>query len=79
MAQVENYFKGLNRKHYTALTHGTAMLLQVLSPRELLALPVVGDWLRQQQQQIPQARQGATEATQEAFVAPVIAPAVPQR
>ncbi len=55
--------------------------MQVLSPRELLALPVVGDWLRQQQSQIPQARQGVTagDFPQEAFVAPVIAPAVPQR
>ncbi len=61
--------------------HPNPIPRQVLSPRELLALPLVGDYLRRQQQGIPQARRGvsASEVATEAFVAPVISPAVPQR
>ena len=47
----------------------------LLSPDELEALPVLGNWAKENQQSAPQARAGGNER----MTAPILAPSLPQR
>jgi len=47
----------------------------LLSPDELEALPVLGNWAKENQRSVPQARAGGNER----MTAPILAPSLPQR